>query len=107
CLSGLSGSVVRSVVMFLLFGAGRFIYRSSSTTNILAVTAFLMLIIYPAYLFDVGFQLSFLAVFSIVYLYPLMTPYIYQENRIIGAIQSMLGVSLAAQVGVLPLSVYY
>lgn len=107
CLSGLSGSVVRAVVMFLLFGAGRFIYRSSSTVNILAVTAFLMLIIYPAYLFDVGFQLSFLAVFSIVYLYPLMTPYIYQKSRIVGAIQSMLGVSLAAQLGVLPLSVYY
>src|SRR5690606_33825329 len=107
CLSGLSGSVVRSVVMFLLFGAGRFIYRSSSTTNILAVTAFLMLIIYPAYLFDVGFQLSFLAVFSIVYLYPLMSPYIYQKNKIIAFVQSMLCVSLAAQIGVLPLSVYY
>lgn len=107
CLSGLSGSVVRAVVMFLLFGAGRLIYRNSSTINILAVSAFLMLIVYPAYLFDVGFQLSFLAVFSIVYLYPLMSPYIYQKNKIVAFVQSMLCVSLAAQIGVLPLSVYY
>lgn len=107
CLSGLSGSVVRAVIMFMLFGGVRLIYRSTSTVNILAVAAFLMLLFYPAYLFDVGFQLSFLAVFSIVYIYPLLLPYVHKKNKIIAFFQSMLGVSLAAQIGVLPLSVYY
>lgn len=107
CLSGLSGSVVRAVIMFMLFGGVRLIYRSTSTVNILAVAAFLMLLFYPAYIFDVGFQLSFLAVFSIVYIYPLLLPYVHKKNKVIAFFQSMLGVSLAAQIGVLPLSVYY
>src|SRR5690554_7949442 len=79
CLSGLSGSVVRAVIMFMLFGGVRLIYRSTSAVNILAVAAFLRLLFYPAYLFDVGFQLSFLAVFSIVYIYPLLLPYVHKK----------------------------
>lgn len=107
CLSGLAGSVVRAVIMFGLFGVGQLFFRRSSTVNILAVTGFFMLIFRPAFLFEVGFQLSFLAVFSIVYMYPIISHYVNHRYRVLAWLQTLLGVSLVAQLGVLPLSVYY
>ena len=107
CLSGLASSVVRAVVMFGLFGVGQLFFRRSSTINILAVTGFFMLIFRPAFLFEVGFQLSFLAVFSIVYMYPIISRFVNHRYKVLAWLQTLLGVSLVAQLGVLPLSVYY
>lgn len=67
CLfTGLSPSVVRSVSMFSVLAIAELFGRQSLTLNTLAATAWVMLLVNPAWLFDVGFQLSFLAVLSIL-----------------------------------------
>ena len=64
--TGLSPSVVRSVSMFSVLAIAELFGRQSLTLNTLAATAWVMLLVNPAWLFDVGFQLSFLAVLSIL-----------------------------------------
>ena len=67
----------------------------------------LILLIAPNYLFDVGFQLSYLAVFAIVYCYPVIQPYFTFKNWILNYFGQLTGLPLVAQLGVLPLSIYY
>jgi len=67
----------------------------------------LILLVEPNYLFDVGFQLSYLAVFSIVYCYPVIQRYFTFKNLILNYFGQLIGVSLVAQLGVLPLSIFY
>jgi len=69
-LTGLSASVMRATVMFTLITFGQMSERQTNIFNTLACAAFLLLLWNPFYLTDVGFQLSFLAVLSIVYLQP-------------------------------------
>ena len=68
--TGLSSSVVRSVVMFSLLAFAGLQPEKPLTLNTLAATAFLMLLCKPFWLFDVGFQLSFSAVAAIVLVQP-------------------------------------
>lgn len=106
-LSGLSGPVVRSVVMFSLVGFGSMLKKNSSTVHILIVSMFFILLLYPNYVFDIGFQLSYMAVYAIVYLYPLIRKYFRKENKYLNFFSEMIAISLVAQLGVLPLSLYY
>ena len=69
---GLEASVVRAVVMCMLMGVGRLTGSKILSMNTLSIAAFFMLIYHPFYLFDVGFQLSFVAVASILAFYPLI-----------------------------------
>ncbi|TXK50510.1 ComEC family competence protein [Pontibacter qinzhouensis] len=69
-LTGLSPSVQRAVLMFSLVTVAQAIRRKTNSYNTLAIAAFILLFLDPYYLFDVGFQLSFLAVLGIVYLQP-------------------------------------
>ena len=64
--TGLSPSVVRSVSMFSILAMADMVGRQPLSLNTLAAAAWLMLFCNPAWLFDVGFQLSFLAVASIL-----------------------------------------
>lgn len=58
-ITGLSPSVVRSVIMFSLLALSVLSGRTGISLNTLALTAFIMLAVHPFWLFDVGFQLSF------------------------------------------------
>ncbi|MCW4468706.1 ComEC family competence protein [Flavobacterium sp. MFBS3-15] len=106
-ITGLSASVVRSVVMFSIILIGQYANRTTNIYNSLALSMLVLLLARPMFLFDVGFQLSYIAVFSIVWLQPL-----YKKARVSKyaavnyAIDTVL-ISLAAQIGVLPLSLYY
>lgn len=106
-LSGLSGSVVRSVVMFFIVGSGLIFFRRTDTVNVLALSMFLILIVNPSYLFDIGFQLSYLAVFSIVYLFPFVRRFFTSKNIILKYFLELVGISLVAQIGILPLTIFY
>ena len=67
CLfTGASPSAMRATIMFLVYIIGKFIYRESDTLNTLGISALIILVFQPLYLFDVGFQYSFGAVLSIV-----------------------------------------
>ena len=106
-LSGLSGSVVRAVVMFSIVGIGGLASYKTQTVHLLAVSMFCILVVQPLYLFDIGFQLSYTAVFSIVWLYPPLQAIILTQPAIVRPFLSLLGVSFVAQLGALPVSLYY
>lgn len=106
-IAGLSPSVLRSVVMFSFVAIG---YQSRRTVNIyhtLIVSALLILLFQPYFLFDVGFQLSYLALFFIVWFQPIIAPIYKPKTKIIAYCWTILSVSFAAQIGTLPLSIYY
>lgn len=106
-LTGLSPSAVRATVMisFILFG--QILDRKGSTFNNLFAAAFFMLLFNPYYLFNVSFQLSFIAVFSILYIYPILYNLVSFSSKWKSYIISIIGVSAAAQIGTLPLTIYY
>lgn len=106
-MAGFSGSVVRAVLMCFMLILGQFTHKRISTINLLVCSMFLILLIAPNYLFDVGFQLSYLAVFSISFCYPLVQNVFSSKNYILNGMGQMVGVSIIAQLGVLPLSIYY
>lgn len=106
-LTGLSPSVVRSVVMFSFIAIGQYLRRSTNIYHTLLVSILLILLVEPSFLFDVGFQLSYLAVFFIIWLQPLISALWKPKYKIINYFWNILTVSFAAQIGTLPLSLYY
>ncbi len=106
-LSGLSPSVTRAVTMFSFFALAKIFNRDTNSINTLFLSFLALLIINPLWLFQVGFQLSYLAVFFIVWLQPLFYKAGYSKYRIVRKIWAMVSVTICAQIGVLPLSLYY
>ena len=106
-IAGLAPSVVRSVTMFSFVAIGNHLRRSVNIYHTLIVSILLILLFEPSFLFDVGFQLSYLALFFIIWLQPLLSSFWQPKNKISKYIWDILTVSFAAQIGTLPLSVYY
>ncbi|WP_046756533.1 ComEC/Rec2 family competence protein [Kordia jejudonensis] len=106
-ISGLSASVVRAVTMFTAIVIATYFKRQTNTFQVLIISMFFLLICKPHFLFDVGFQLSYAAVFAIVWLQPLWKKLWNPKRWILKSFWSLLTVSLSAQLGVLPLSLYY
>ena len=107
-LAGFSASIVRAVTMFSFVAYAMYLNRPSNTFNILALSMFfILLVINPKLLFQVGFQMSYAAVFAIVWIYPLLQQFWYPKNPVVRKIWQLLSVSVAAQVGVLPISLFY
>ncbi len=106
-ITGLSPSVVRAVTMFSFVALGKGFKRNTSIYNTLLASAIFLLLIKPTYLFEVGFQLSYAAVFFIVWLQSgfqsLWTPRFWIGEKI----WMISTVSLAAQIGTFPLALYY
>ena len=105
--TGLSPSVVRSVTMFSILALADVFGRQPFSLNTLAVTAWLMLLCNPAGLFDVGFQLSFLAVASILLIQRPVYRLFAVRNRVGKSIWGLMSVSIAAQIGTAPLVMFY
>jgi competence protein ComEC len=106
-ITGLSPSVIRAACMLSLWGIGDAFFCKPFTLNTLAIVALYMLLYNPFYLFDIGFQLSFLAVVSILIINPHLVNLYSSENKIITYIWELISVSFSVQLGVLPLSLYY
>ncbi|WP_347374237.1 ComEC/Rec2 family competence protein [Aequorivita sp. Q41] len=106
-LSGLSPSVTRAVTMFSFFAAAKLFNRETNAINTLFLSFLTLLIINPLWLFQIGFQLSYLAVFFIVWLQPIFYKIGYSKHWLIRKVWSIVTVTLCAQIGVLPLSLYY
>lgn len=106
-LAGLSPSVIRATLMFSILSLSFFLQRRTSTINILSIALLIMAIFNPHYLFQVGFQLSFLAVSGIIILQPRLQK-LYRPRYVIDrVIWNVLSVSVVAQISVLPLILYY
>ena len=106
-ITGFSPSVMRASTMFSLFCIAANIQRSTRIYNSLAIAAFVILLINPNNLFEVGFQLSFAAVFGIVFLQPKLSKIWPVRNRIIKFFWALLTVSIAAQIATFPVTSYY
>jgi competence protein ComEC len=110
-LTGLSTSVVRSATMISVYALFSVAGRHRSPVNLLCFTAIVMLLVSPSSLYDIGFQLSFSAVLAILLLMPLFESF-FPENYlvkhpVVRYIYNMVGVSVAAQIGVAPLIAYH
>ena len=107
-ISGLSSSVVRAVVMYSLYTLASFCLEERfSGMHSLVLAAFLMLIYNPFFLFDISFQLSFTAVFSILAFYPLFSRWLCIKNCVLRYVWNTLSLSISAQLGTLPFILYY
>ncbi|WET04778.1 ComEC/Rec2 family competence protein [Flavobacterium sp. YJ01] len=106
-ISGLSPSVLRSVVMFSFVAIGNHLRRNGNIYHTLLASILLILLFEPYFLFDVGFQLSYLALFFIIWLQPLLKNIYKPKNKLTNYIWEALTVSFAAQIGTLPLCLYY
>ncbi|MDD7913515.1 ComEC/Rec2 family competence protein [Polaribacter sp. MSW5] len=106
-VAGLSASVVRAVTMFTFLAIGMSFQRKNVVEFSLITSLFFLLIVKPMFLFDVGFQLSYLAVFGIIRVQPKLYE-IYKPSFLIDKkIWELITVSVAAQIGILPLTLYY
>ncbi|MCD0473427.1 ComEC family competence protein [Flavobacterium sp. EDS] len=106
-ISGFSPSVLRSVVMFSFVTLGIHLRRSVNIYHTLLVSIFFLLLFEPAFIFDVGFQLSYLALFFIIWLQPILKKLWSPKHKFTTAIWNALTVSFAAQIGTLPICLYY
>ena len=104
---GLEASVVRAVIMCMLMELAKLAGTKSLSLNTLAIAAMLMLLYQPFYLFDIGFQLSFVAVASIVLFYSLFFRLFREKGRLVRFFGGIMCVSVAAQLGTAPLVMYY
>lgn len=108
-LTGFSPSVSRASLMAWLLTYGKLFHKIRNSINLTAVAAIILLLIDPMQLFNVGFQLSFAAVFIILMLMPeaqRIIPVKYRFNKT-GALLTIILVSFVVQLGLFPILVYY
>ncbi|MCK5013429.1 MAG: ComEC family competence protein [Candidatus Omnitrophica bacterium] len=111
-LTGGRSSVIRATVMGVVFLASFILEREGDSFNTLGLAALLILLMNPLNLFDVGFQLSFISVFTIISFYPkFMNIFkrLFPDKQpiIIRYLLQSSAVSLAAYLGVAGLIAYY
>jgi competence protein ComEC len=107
-LTGATASVLRASVMFSVYLVGKMVFRQANIWNVLGASAFGLLVYNPHFLFDAGFQLSYAAVAGMAAFYPMLykvSPII--KNKWLDEGWRVLLVGMAAQIGTLPLSLYY
>lgn len=105
-LVGFPVSVLRSVVMYSLIGLAHWRMEDGFSVNNLGWAAIVVLLVWPAAVADVSFQLSFMAVLGIVVGMPLLRPF-RPRWRVLAWAYEMMGVSCCAQLATAPLLVYH
>jgi competence protein ComEC len=106
-LAGGSPSVLRSAVMFTCIVLGESQDRKISVYNSLAASAFLLLCYNPFWIWDAGFQLSYVAVLSIVVFSKPVYNLLYIPNKLLDHGWKLISVTIAAQILTTPISIYY
>lgn len=107
-LSGLSPSVIRAVVMYSLCVVATVVSEDRfSAVSSVSLAAFLMLVYRPMYLFDVSFQLSYVAVLSLLVIYPSVEKLFHCRWKLANYVWQTIALSFAAQLGTLPFVLCY
>ena len=106
-ISGASASVLRSVVVFSVVLWGNVLLKKSGSMNALFASAFMLLVIRPSFISDIGFQLSYAAVLSILIYEPLISKWIYVKNKLLKQLWSMISIRLAAQILTTPFVLFH
>ncbi|HKK67276.1 MAG TPA: ComEC/Rec2 family competence protein, partial [Bacteroidales bacterium] len=105
-LTGAAPSVFRAVVMLSVIQVGNYFNRNGNIYNLLGISAFIILLVQPLSLYHAGFWLSHLAVAGIVTFYPIFRRFYAGGNIFVRGIGDLAAVSLSAQLGTFPLSIY-
>lgn len=106
-LTGMSPSVLRSGFMVCLYILGKNYFKNTSTYNILAISAIILLSFDPYYLFQISFQFSYLSLISILYFQPKIKKWWLPLSKPLRFLWDLVNVSLAAQILVFPLTIFY
>ncbi|MDB5211906.1 MAG: ComEC/Rec2 family competence protein [Sediminibacterium sp.] len=106
-LAGAAASILRSVVMFSFIVIGESLGRRTNIYNTLAASAFCLLVYNPYFFWDVGFQLSYTAVLSIVLFMKPIYQWFYFKNKLLNAVWQLNAITISAQVLTLPIILYY
>lgn len=108
-ITGFSAPVLRAVIMFNLLGFGKIFFRSDgrNQVNILLVSAFILLSYDPFFITDVGFLLSYFAVFGLLYFQPKLAGCWQPNNYFLNWLWQGTTVSFAATISTLPLTLFY
>lgn len=107
---GLPTSVVRAAIMISIYVFCRMLHRDALTINSLSLAYLIILIANPQDLYDISFQMSFLAVLSIVLFYPIFCDFIpkaWKRHSFLQSLWNLAAISLSAQIGTMPVIVYY
>ncbi|MCJ7789223.1 MAG: ComEC/Rec2 family competence protein, partial [Candidatus Atribacteria bacterium] len=103
-ITGYQPSILRATIMFLLLIGGKLINRNRNLFLSLFLAAFLILLLNPLVLYDAGFLLSFMVTFFLIYLSPILQE---QFSKVLVWIKDPLSISIAAWIGIFPLSAYF
>ncbi len=106
-LAGAAASILRSAVMFSFIVIGESLGRKTNIYNTLAASAFCLLVYNPYFFWDVGFQLSYAAVLSIILFMKPIYKQLYFTNKLLNQIWQLNAVTLSAQVLTLPIILFY
>ena len=106
-LAGLAPSILRATIMLSFVIIGNIINRKGVLLNSLAASAFILLCLNPANLFDVGFLLSYAAVIGIVVLQNPIKKLFYFKSKTLNKIWEITSVTIAAQIATTPFTIYY
>lgn len=106
-LAGLAPSILRATIMLSFVIVGNVINRKGVLMNSLAASAFILLCVNPANLFDIGFLLSYTAVIGIVVLQKPISRMFYSRYKIVNKIWEITSVTIAAQIATVPFTIYY
>lgn len=106
-ITGFSASVTRSVLMFSLLGIAQISGKINNPINTLAFSALVLLVWSPIYIFDIGFQLSYLAVLGIFLTYSQIEKLVFLKNKQLQWLWQGTAVGIAAQIFTIPISLYY
>jgi competence protein ComEC len=106
-ITGFTPSVNRAVLMFSFVALGMVYGKQGNSMNNLLVSALILLCINPLYLFDIGFQLSYLAMAGIFLFSQPISKSVYWSNKWMAKIWEGTAVAIAAQIGTFPLTLYY
>ena len=106
-ITGFSPSVQRATVMFSFVVIGNSLRRPVNIYNSLTASALFLILLNPNVIFDIGFQLSYLAVFGIVLIHPEISGILKPTNPLLKKLWAFFTVSVAAQLATFPLGLYY
>lgn len=106
-LTGMAPPILRAGIMITFIIVGAWMGKQQVSLNSLLASAFFILVFAPQMLFDVGFQLSYLAMLGIFLIYPLLRDLYVPRNRLLRTIVEYSYISIAAQLLTAPLALYY
>ncbi|MCX6181019.1 MAG: ComEC/Rec2 family competence protein [Bacteroidetes bacterium] len=104
---GFSPPVLRSALMFSLFVVGKSMGRKSALLHTTCLSAFVILLVNPLYLYDIGFQLTYAAMLGIIFVMPVFSEKWKVTNFVLKSVLDLVFLSVAVQITLLPFLIYY